>query len=184
MRDRSQDPIVVAGGECFSDHRHPLWIVRELRELLALIYGLALGYEDLNDHEELHRDPLLTGLLVGNRPLPITLFPLMRLSGHSRSQETKWFSVSHLLMSYPASLTIVVAVMTSMLSIRVRSVPVITDRLAGLEDRLRSSASSADDSLITYEVDLDITKHPLTSVPGRASEFKSIIRKYIMKLST
>jgi hypothetical protein len=29
-------------------------------ELLAQrIYGLALGYEDLNDHEELRRDPLL-----------------------------------------------------------------------------------------------------------------------------
>ena len=93
-------------------------------------------------------------------------------------------SVFHLPISHPTSLTIVVAVMTSMLSIRVRSVPVITDRLAGLEDRLRSSASSADDSLITYEVDLDISKHPPTSVPGRASEFKSIIRKYIMKLST
>src|SRR6202008_3581349 len=67
---------------------------------------------------------ILRGLLVGSRPLPMTLAPLMRLSGHSRSQETKWCSVSHLLMSYPASLTIVVAVMTSMESIRVRSVPV------------------------------------------------------------
>src|SRR2546429_8069533 len=32
---------------------------------------------------------ILIGLLVGSRPLPMTLFPLMRLSGHSRSQETK-----------------------------------------------------------------------------------------------
>src|ERR1700741_4425575 len=51
---------------------------------------------------------ILMGLLVGSRPLPMTLAPLMRLSGHSRSQETKWCSFSHLLMSYPASLTIVV----------------------------------------------------------------------------
>jgi len=28
------------------------------------VYGLALGYEDLNDHEELRRDPLL-GVLTG-----------------------------------------------------------------------------------------------------------------------
>jgi hypothetical protein len=55
--------------KCFSDHRHPVWIVHELRELLAQrIYGLALGYEDLNDHEELRRDPLLA-LLSGKRAL-------------------------------------------------------------------------------------------------------------------
>lgn len=55
--------------QCFCDHRHPVWIVHELRELLAQrIYGLALGYEDLNDHEELRRDPLLA-LLTGKRRL-------------------------------------------------------------------------------------------------------------------
>jgi len=32
------------------------------------IYGLALGYEDLNDHEQLRSDPLL-GLLSGKRDL-------------------------------------------------------------------------------------------------------------------
>src|SRR6201981_1222888 len=36
---------------------------------------------------------IVIGLLVGSRPLPMTLFPLMRLSGHSRNQETKWSSV-------------------------------------------------------------------------------------------
>src|SRR5262252_10770424 len=51
--------------------------------------------------------------------------PLMRLSGHNRNQETKWCSVSHLLISHPASLMMVVAVMTSTQSICVRSVPVI-----------------------------------------------------------
>jgi hypothetical protein len=55
--------------KCFSDHRHPVWIVHELKELLAQrIYGLALGYEDLNDHEELRRDPLLA-VLAGKRRL-------------------------------------------------------------------------------------------------------------------
>ena len=53
-------------------------------------------------------------LPVGSRP-----FPLPR---HSRSQETKWCSVCHLLISQPASLRIVVAVM--MPSIGVGSVPV------------------------------------------------------------
>jgi Transposase DDE domain group 1 len=36
--------------------------------LAQRIYGLALGYEDLNDHEELRHDPLL-GVLAGKREL-------------------------------------------------------------------------------------------------------------------
>src|ERR1700751_1900678 len=56
-------------GKCFSDYRHPALIEHELGELLAQrIYGLALGYEDLNDHEELRRDPLLA-LMAGQRKL-------------------------------------------------------------------------------------------------------------------
>ena len=44
-------------------------IEHELGELLAQsIYGLALGYEDVNDHEELRRDPLLA-LRSGKRKL-------------------------------------------------------------------------------------------------------------------
>jgi Transposase DDE domain group 1 len=55
--------------KCFCDHRQPWLIEHELGELLAQrIYGLALGYEDLNDHEELRRDPLLA-LLAGKRKL-------------------------------------------------------------------------------------------------------------------
>lgn len=55
--------------QCFSDYRHPAFIEHELGELLGQrIYGLALGYEDLNDHEELRRDPLLA-LMAGKRKL-------------------------------------------------------------------------------------------------------------------
>jgi len=55
--------------KCFRDHRDPERIEHPLGELLAQrIYGLALGYEDLNDHEELRRDPLLA-LLAGKRSL-------------------------------------------------------------------------------------------------------------------
>src|SRR5271165_3377604 len=54
---------------CFSDGRSPLLIRHGLSEMLAQrIYGLALGYEDLNDHEQLRSDPLL-GLLSGKRNL-------------------------------------------------------------------------------------------------------------------
>ena len=57
----------VAG--CFVDGRSPFLIRHRLSEMLSQrIYGLALGYEDLNDHEQLRSDPLL-GLLSGKRQL-------------------------------------------------------------------------------------------------------------------
>ncbi len=54
---------------CFLDGRSPLLVRHRLSEMLAQrIYGLALGYEDLNDHEQLRSDPLL-GVLSGKREL-------------------------------------------------------------------------------------------------------------------
>ena len=54
---------------CFSDGRNRERIEHELGQMLAQrIYGLALGYEDLNDHEELRKDPLLA-VLAGKREL-------------------------------------------------------------------------------------------------------------------
>jgi hypothetical protein len=56
-------------GGCFLDGRAPLLVKHRLSEMLAQrIYGLAMGYEDLNDHEQLRSDPLL-GLLSGKREL-------------------------------------------------------------------------------------------------------------------
>jgi hypothetical protein len=50
---------------CFTDHRHPDLIEHTVTELVSQrVYGLALGYEDLNDHDELRHDPLLA-VLVG-----------------------------------------------------------------------------------------------------------------------
>jgi hypothetical protein len=49
---------------CFQDHRDPRRIRHTVYQLVSQrIYGLALGYEDLNDHDELRQDPLLA-LLV------------------------------------------------------------------------------------------------------------------------
>jgi hypothetical protein len=45
---------------CFDDHRDPDRIEHTVEELVAQrAYALALGYEDLNDHDDLRRDPLL-----------------------------------------------------------------------------------------------------------------------------
>jgi len=45
---------------CFTDYRNPERVEHSLLELLRQrVYGIALGYEDLNDHDDLMRDPLL-----------------------------------------------------------------------------------------------------------------------------
>jgi Transposase DDE domain group 1 len=45
---------------CFLDGRDPDLIEHSVEQMLAQrVYGLALGYEDLNDHEQLRHDPLL-----------------------------------------------------------------------------------------------------------------------------
>ena len=50
---------------CFTDHRDPELIEHTVGELVAQrVFALALGYEDLNDHDALRHDPLLA-VLVG-----------------------------------------------------------------------------------------------------------------------
>jgi Transposase DDE domain group 1 len=49
---------------CFTDYRNPDLIEHRVEEMVAQrVYGLALGYEDLNDHEELRNDALLAVLV-------------------------------------------------------------------------------------------------------------------------
>jgi len=48
---------------CFRDYRDPARIEHSVAELVRQrVYGLALGYEDLNDHDQLRGDPLLAML--------------------------------------------------------------------------------------------------------------------------
>ena len=57
--------IIEQFAECFVDYRKPELIEHTVEELVGQrIYGLALGYEDLDDHERLRQDPLLA-VLVG-----------------------------------------------------------------------------------------------------------------------
>ena len=54
---------------CFRDHRRPELVVHDVETLvLQRLYGLALAYEDLNDHEDLRRDPALQA--VAGRTTP------------------------------------------------------------------------------------------------------------------
>lgn len=55
--------------ECFVDFRNPELIEHSVEQMLAQrTYGLALGYEDLNDHEAIGRDPLLATLVGKTDP--------------------------------------------------------------------------------------------------------------------
>jgi Transposase DDE domain group 1 len=61
--------IVEQFAECFSDHRKEERIEHTVGELvLQRVYGLALGYEDLNDHDWLREDPLLAVLVEKEDP--------------------------------------------------------------------------------------------------------------------
>jgi hypothetical protein len=61
--------LIRAFADCFVDHRDPRYVEHSLEELLAQrLVGLALGYEDLNDHDHLRRDPL-QALICGKRDL-------------------------------------------------------------------------------------------------------------------
>jgi hypothetical protein len=61
--------IIAQFAACFTDHRDPARIEHGVEELVGQrVYGLALGYEDLNDHEELRRDPLLA--VLAEKPDP------------------------------------------------------------------------------------------------------------------
>lgn len=54
---------------CFTDFRDPRLVEHSVEELVRQrVYGIALGYEDLCDHEELRKDPLLA--LLAGKPDP------------------------------------------------------------------------------------------------------------------
>lgn len=66
LRETEKRTGILRGfAKCFEDLRNPDLIEHTIAELVSQrVYGLALGYEDLNDHDELRRDPLLA-VLVG-----------------------------------------------------------------------------------------------------------------------
>jgi hypothetical protein len=59
--------IVRRFAACFQDYRRPDSIEHPLLDLIRQrVFGLALGYEDLNDHDDLRRDPMLAVALGKN----------------------------------------------------------------------------------------------------------------------
>jgi hypothetical protein len=61
--------LVERLSRCFCDERSALLVKHRVDELVAQrVYALALGYADLNDHEQLREDPLLA--VVAGKPKP------------------------------------------------------------------------------------------------------------------
>ena len=55
--------------QCFLDGRNQNLVEHSIVEMVSQrLYGLALGYEDLNDHDQLRNDPVF-GLLAGKSTL-------------------------------------------------------------------------------------------------------------------
>ena len=55
--------IIERFAECFTDYRDPSKLEHTVKELVSQrVHGIALGYEDLVDHDELRLDPLMAVL--------------------------------------------------------------------------------------------------------------------------
>jgi hypothetical protein len=62
--------MIASLAHCFNDERNPAWVEHSVEQLLAQrIFGLALGYEDINDHQRLRLDPLLASACNKTDPL-------------------------------------------------------------------------------------------------------------------
>jgi hypothetical protein len=56
--------LVSQFAACFRDFRNPLLVEHTLESLIRQrVIGLALGYEDLNDHDQIRHDPLIAALV-------------------------------------------------------------------------------------------------------------------------
>jgi hypothetical protein len=86
---------------CFADHRRADLIEHEVRTLVCQrVFGIALGYEDLNDHDQLRHDPVmasLVGKLSAHRKdcAPLAGKSTLNRLELSRPEPTKYHKVSH-----------------------------------------------------------------------------------------
>jgi hypothetical protein len=93
--------LVDRFARCFKDYRAPELIEHEIRTLIGQrVFGLALGYEDLNDHDHLRHDPLLAVLLgkLGAKRsdcAPIAGKSTLNRLELSRPEPTKYHRISH-----------------------------------------------------------------------------------------
>ncbi len=86
---------------CFTDHRRADLIEHEVATLVGQrVFGIALGYEDLNDHDQLRHDPVmatLVGKLVARRRgcAPLAGKSTLNRLELSRVEPSQYHKVSH-----------------------------------------------------------------------------------------
>src|SRR5438876_8576212 len=86
---------------CFHDERREDLIEHEVATLVGQrVFGIALGYEDLNDHDELRHDPLmavLAGKLEARRDdcAPVAGKSTLNRLELSRLEPTRYHKISH-----------------------------------------------------------------------------------------
>jgi hypothetical protein len=86
---------------CFRDARDPRLVEHSVATLIGQrVFGIALGYEDLNDHDELRHDPLmavLAGKLEARREdcAPVAGKSTLNRLELSRERPTKYCKIAH-----------------------------------------------------------------------------------------
>ncbi len=63
--------LLARFGKCFLDGRNQALVEHSIAEMVSQrVYGLALGYEDLNDHEQLRTDLSVSAFSPESRTWP------------------------------------------------------------------------------------------------------------------
>ena len=93
--------LIARFADCFIDRRRPDLIEHGVATLVGQrVFGIALGYEDLNDHDELRRDPLmhvLAGKLSARREdcAPVAGKSTLNRLELSRPEATRYHKIAH-----------------------------------------------------------------------------------------
>jgi hypothetical protein len=84
---------------CFTDRRDQRYVEHSVETLVGQrVFGLALGCEDLNDHDELRKDPVFA--VLAGKLKPVLRTGLRACCGQEHAQssgahaETRWREVS------------------------------------------------------------------------------------------
>jgi Transposase DDE domain group 1 len=93
--------LVDRFAECFDDRRDPRYVEHRVATLIGQrVHGIALGYEDLNDHDDLRHDPImavLAGKLTASREdcAPVAGKSTLNRLELSRDEATRYHKIAH-----------------------------------------------------------------------------------------
>ncbi len=93
--------LVGRFADCFIDRRRPELVEHLVPTLVGQrVFGIALGYEDINDHDELRHDPVmavLAGKLAAGRPdcAPVAGKSTLNRLELSREAATRYHKIAH-----------------------------------------------------------------------------------------